>query len=159
MRRLLEHRLRISLGLAAGLLLSCAVALPAWSVAASPKKGKTYSGEIRRTAGGTITLPISFEVSKNGRKVHDFSLPSSYPVYCEGGGFGEAEDATAKISKKGTFNAKLPLYFAPSHEHQGFVKISGKFGKKGHESGKVVTDFTKSKSCNGTSNYSTKAQR
>ena len=156
MRRLLEHRLKVSVGVTASLILTCAVLLPVWSIAASPKKGKTYSGLIRRTAGATSTFPISFEVSKNGRKVHDFSLPSGYPVYCEGGGFGEAQDATAKISNKGTFTAKLPLYFAPSHEHQGFVKITGKFAKKGHESGKVITEFTKAKSCNGTSNYSTK---
>lgn len=91
------------------------------------------------------------------RKVHDFSLPSGYPVYCEGGGFGEAQDATAKISSKGTFTAMLPIYFAPTHDHQGFVKITGKFGKKGHESGKAITEFTTSKTCNGTSKYTTKA--
>ncbi|MBS1860566.1 MAG: hypothetical protein JSS68_02530 [Actinobacteria bacterium] len=129
-------------------------------MATQPGKGKTYTGSITRVVAGTSsTFPISFEVSKNGKKVHDFSLPSSYPVYCEGGGFGEAQDATAKISKQGTFTAKLPLYFAPTHDHQGFLKITGKFGKKGHESGKVITEFSgaASTSCNGTSTYTTKA--
>ena len=100
---------------------------------------------------------IAFEVSANGKKVHDFSLPSGYPVYCEGGGFGEAQDATAKISSKGTFTAKLPIYFAPTHDHEGFVKVTGKFGKKGHESGKVITEFSTSKTCNGTSQYTATA--
>jgi hypothetical protein len=144
---------------AASLLLICAAAaIPALSVAARPKRGKTYSGVITRVvAGSRFPFPISFEVSRNGKNVHDFSFPSSYPVYCEGGGFGEAQDTTAKISNKGTFTAKLPLYFAPAHEHQGFVKVTGKFTKKGHESGKVITRFKKATACNGTSNYKTKA--
>ena len=125
--------------------------------AAQPAKGKTYSGSIERLAGANTTFPITFEVSKNGKKVHDFSLPSGYPVYCEGGGFGEAQDITAKISSKGTFTAKLPIYFAPNHEHQGFVKITGKFGKKGNESGKAITEFSSFKTCDGTSKYTAKA--
>lgn len=145
---------------AASFALICAVAIPSLSMAAQPGKGKTYSGSITRVVAGTSsTFPISFQVSRNGKKVHDFSLPSSYPVYCEGGGFGEAQEATAKISRQGTFTAKLPLYFAPTHDHQGFVKITGKFGKKGHESGKVSTEFTGGSltGCNGTSKYTTKA--
>lgn len=123
--------------------------------ASHPAKGKTYSGTIKRQSN--VTYPIMFKVTKSGKQVEDFSLPSGYPVYCEGGGFGEAQDATAKVTPGGTFMAKLPIYFAPAHEHQGFVKITGKFGKKGHESGKVITDFTTSKTCNGTSKYTAKA--
>jgi hypothetical protein len=147
------------LSMVAGLVLICAVAVPALSVAAAPKKGETYAGEIKEVSRGKVvnTDEISFQVSANGKRVHDFSLPNDYPVYCEGGGFGEAEDATAKITPAGTFTAKLPLYFAPSHQHQGFLKITGKFGKKGRESGKVITEFTKSTTCNGTSKYSAKA--
>jgi hypothetical protein len=145
----------LPIGLATTLAVICAAAIPA--LGASAKKGKTYSGQITRIIKGyRSTNPISFEVSKNGKKVDDFSFPSFYPVYCEGGGFGEPQAAAAKI-KNGKFTAKLPLYFAPAHEHQGFLKITGKFGKKGHESGKVITDFTKSTSCNGTSKYTTKA--
>jgi hypothetical protein len=150
-----SSRVAVSCGFAAALAALAVVAGTA--DAAHPIKGKTYSGSIQRVAGGNITFPITFEVSKNGKKVHDFSLPSGYPVYCEGGGFGEAQDATAKISSKGTFTAKLPIYFAPTHDHQGFVKITGKFGKKGHESGKVITEFSTSKTCNGTSKYTTGA--
>jgi hypothetical protein len=146
-----RHSYRAGVGLA--VLIVAVAAANGSAGAAHPAKGKLYSGSIKRLGG---TFPISFEVSKNGKKVHDFSLPSGYPVYCEGGGFGEAQDATAKVSKRGTFTAKLPLYFAPTHERQGFLKITGKFGKKGHESGKAITDFTRAKSCNGTSKYTTK---
>jgi hypothetical protein len=138
------------------IVLIAALAIGAGSAtAAHPAKGKTYSGSIKHLAN--VTYTIAFEVSANGKKVHDFSLPSGYPVYCEGGGFGEAQDATAKISSKGTFTAKLPIYFAPTHDHEGFVKITGKFGKKGHESGKVITEFSTADTCNGTSKYTAKA--
>lgn len=126
------------------------------AVAGGPAKGRTYSGSIKRLAGADTTFPITFEVSRNGKKVQHFSLPSGYPVYCEGGGFGETQDVTAKISSKGTFTAKLPIYFAPSHDHQGFVKITGKFGKKGNESGTAITEFSSFKTCNGTSKYTAK---
>ena len=143
--------------LVASLALVCAMAIPA--LAASPKKGATYVGKINRVYKGKVVYSdeISFKVSSNGKKVGSFSLPNGYPVYCEGGGFGEAQDATAKISSKGTFTAKLPLYFAPSHQHQGFLQITGKFGKKGRVSGNAKTDFTISKSCNGTSKYTAMA--
>ena len=157
--RFLRSRPRRLLPAAALLLL--ALTLAGLAVAATPKKGATYSGLITRVIdGSSSTFPISFQVSANGKKVRNFTLESDYPIYCEGGGFGEAQKATATISKQGTFTAKLPLYFAPSHQHQGFVEISGKFGKKGHESGKVVTDFTTGTftGCNGTSKYTTKAR-
>lgn len=149
-------------GIVASIALICAVAIPALSNAAPPKKGKTYVGEIKRVYGGKVayTDEISFKVSASGKQVHDFSLPNGYPVYCEGGGFGEAQDATAKITPAGTFTAKLPLYFAPSHQHQGYLMVTGKFGKGGRESGKLTTNFTLGnfdQSCNGTSKYSTKA--
>jgi len=37
------------------------------------------------------------------------------------------------------------------------VKITGKFGNKGHGSGQAIAEFAKSKVCNGTSKYTTKA--
>lgn len=146
--------------LPAAALLLLVLALAGAALAAGPKKGATYSGLITRVIDGNrSTYPISFDVSANGRKVETFSLPSNYPIYCEGGGFGEAKEATAKISRQGTFTARLPLYFAPTHDHQGFVKITGKFGKQGHESGKVITEFSGGSltGCNGTSKYATKA--
>jgi hypothetical protein len=63
--------------------------------------------------------------------------------------------ASGAITKKGTFDLKLPIYFAPKHQHQGFVIITGSFAKPGTESGKVRTDLTHDNRCNGTSHYAT----
>lgn len=137
------------------LLLGSAIA-----PAAQPAKGKAYSGQVNFVVGGMVvnTYPISFKVSGNGKKVGQFSLPEGYPIYCEGGGFGTAQKATAKITSNGTFRAKLPILFEPTNQDQGFVEISGKFGAKKHESGTVTTDFTKSSTCNGASKYKTQAK-
>ena len=94
-------------------------------------------------------------MSANGKRVRDFVLTSNYPVYRQGGGFGAVQAASGTISKHGTFKVKLPIYFAPTHQHQGFVIVTGTFAKHGKESGTVRTDFTRSSSCNGTSRYST----
>jgi hypothetical protein len=116
--------------------------------------GATYSRKISRASN--VTFPISFKVSANGKHVSSFVLTSNYPVYCQGGGFGTAQSATGTISKHGTFKVKLAIYFAPEHDHQGFVIVTGSFAKHGEEHGKVTTDFTHSRSCNGSSNYSTR---
>jgi hypothetical protein len=135
--------------------LVCAVAL-----AAHPAKGKTYAGTINQSFNGKVVnqFPISFAVSQNGKKVKKFSLPSNVPIYCEGGGFGGVSGGSATVTKAGTFKIKLPIVFAPTHEHQGFATITGKFGPKKTESGSIATEFTKVKSCNGSSSYSTKAE-
>jgi hypothetical protein len=142
-----------------GVLAAASVALAVKP--AKPVKGATYSGNIVRvieSAGKTFksTFPISFKVSKNGKKVSGFTLTSNYPIYCQGGGFGTPQAASGRISKKGSFTVKLPLYFAPSHQHQGFLIVSGKFAKHKKESGAVKTDFTKYHACNGTAKYTTK---
>lgn len=151
--------MRISLDrrLAAAVALTVLVAVTgaAAAVAATPVRAATYSGKISRASN--VTFPISFKVSANGKRVSSFVLTSSYPVYCQGGGFGTVQPASGTVSKHGTFKVKLPIYFAPAHQHQGFVIVTGAFGKHGKESGTVRTDFTHSSSCNGTSSYSTKA--
>lgn len=146
--------------------LTVIAALAAASIAlaakrAQPVKGATYTGDITRvikSAGKTFksTFPISFKVSKSGKKVSGFTFTSNYPIYCQGGGFGSPQATTGRISKKGGFTVKLPLYFAPEHSHQGFLIVSGKFGKHKKESGTVKTDFTTSHTCNGTAKYTTK---
>ncbi|HEX5309114.1 MAG TPA: hypothetical protein VFW38_08560 [Solirubrobacteraceae bacterium] len=138
-----------SVAVAVALIATTGVAL-----AARPIRGATYSGTIKRAHAG-VADAISFKVSANGKKVSGFTLPNGYPAYCEGGGFGEAQSASGKVTSKGTFTVKLPIYFAPAHQHQGFVIVTGSFGKHGKESGKVKTDFTKATTCNGTSSYST----
>jgi hypothetical protein len=130
--------------------------------ASQPIHGATYSGKITRVlhSGGKTfksPFPISFAVSANGKRVSGFTLPSSYPIYCQGGGFGPAQSRSGKISKDGKFKVKLPLVFTPTHQHQGFLVVSGTFGKHRKVSGKVFTDFTTAKVCNGTAKYTAKA--
>lgn len=128
-------------------LVACAAAL-----AAKPIKGATYAGSIHKTSN--VVFTIKFTVSKNGTRVSSFSVPD-VPVYCQGGGFGTPQTTTAKVTKHGTFTAKLPLYFAPTKDHQGYLIVTGKFAKHGKESGTAKTDFTRSTACNGSSTYST----
>jgi len=125
------------------------------ALAAKPIKGAAYQGKLKLTHASSVTYPISFKVSANGKRVSGFSLPHGYPVYCQGGGFGQQQAASSTISKTGRFTVKLPIYFAPAHQHQGFVIITGAFAKHGKESGTVRTDFTKSPVCNGTATYTT----
>ena len=139
-----------SLLLLAGLLLTAAVAF-----AAKPAKGKTYSGEIKRSA--TVQFPISFKASRSGKRVSGFSFPSSYPVYCQGGGFGAPQSRSARISRRGTFEVKLPIVFTPTHQRQGFVRVSGRFLRHKREKGEITTHFDKSPSCNGAAHYSAHA--
>lgn len=149
-------RLTLSARMAAAISLATMVALvggAAVALAAKPIKGATYRGGIKRSSN--VTYSISFKVSANGKRVSSFSLPNGYPVYCQGGGFGQQQAASGKISKTGKFTVKLPIYFAPSHQHQGFVVITGKFAKHGKESGTVTTDFTTTHVCNGTATYTT----
>jgi hypothetical protein len=137
------------------LVLAGLLVIPAPASAVHPAKGKTYSGEIKQSV--TVQFPISFKVSSTGKSVSKFRLPNGYPVYCQGGGFGSAHSRRAKISRRGTFRAKLPIIFAPTHQHQGFLKVTGKFRSHKRETGKVVTGFTNGSSCGGSSKYSTRA--
>lgn len=146
--------MRITLGrrASAAIGLTALAAAPV-ALAAAPIKGATYKGTIARTS--SVAYSISFKVSANGKRVGSFKL-SYYPVYCQGGGFGSLEQASGPISKKGTFKVALPIYFAPAHQRQGSVIVTGAFAKHGKESGKVTTDFTHAGSCNGSSSYTTK---
>jgi hypothetical protein len=151
-----ERRWIVSGILVASVSLSICAAAPA----ANPQKGKTYSGTIKQSFSGSQVVnqfPISFTVSKNGKKVGSFKLPSNVPIYCQGGGFGGVSGGSASVSK-GKFKAKLPIVFAPTHEKQGFAIITGAFKSGGRESGSVTTAFTKAKDCNGKSPYTTKAK-
>ena len=146
----LGHRLMTALVLTTLVAASGGAA----ALAAAPIKGATYKGNVSRA--GNVTYPISFKVSRNGKRVSSFTLSKGYPVYCQGGGFGALQRASGTIARNGTFKVKLPIYFAPAHSHQGFVIVSGSFAKHGKESGKVTTAFTHAGGCNGTSRYATK---
>jgi hypothetical protein len=141
------------------LCLTALAALAAASVAlaAKPKKGATYSGNIVTKAGQLE--PISFKVSKNGKKVSHFKLVGGYPLYCQGGGFPNLTGAgSGSVSKKGKFTAKLPVTekVIKPLGRAGFVIITGKFGAHGTVSGKVKTDITDKsfKTCDGSTGWS-----
>jgi hypothetical protein len=124
------------------------------ALAAAPINGATYEGKL--SVASNVRFPISFKVSGNGKRVGSFTLSNGYPIYCQGGGFGALQPASGTITQNGTFEVKLPIYFAPAHSHQGFVIVTGSFAKHGKESGKVTTDLTHGGSCNGTSRYTTR---
>jgi hypothetical protein len=139
------------------MVLTLIVALAATGVAfaAKPVKGATYTGTIQRY----VTFPISFKVSKNGKKVSHFKLVGGYPLYCQGGGFPNLTGAgSGSVSKKGKFTAKLPVTekVIKPLGRAGFVIITGKFGAHGTVSGKVKTDITDKsfKTCDGSTGWS-----
>ncbi len=151
-------RARPSARISTAVFLVALVALlggAAAALAAKPVKGATYQGKLKLAHASNVTYPIRFKVSTNGKRVSGFSLSHGYPVYCQGGGFGQQQTASGTISKTGKFTVKLPIYFAPAHQHQGFVIVTGTFAKHGRESGTVMTDFTKSHECNGKATYTT----
>ncbi|HTX47254.1 MAG TPA: hypothetical protein VMD48_13275 [Solirubrobacteraceae bacterium] len=127
------------------------------ALAARPHRGATYTGRIERASN--VTFPISFTVSKSGKKVSSFKLPDSYPVYCQGGGFPAlGNGGSGAVANKGTFTVRLPLRNLRTNAAEGSLIVSGKFGAGASASGKVRTDIAGSafKTCNGTSPFTAK---
>jgi hypothetical protein len=126
------------------------------ALGAKPVSGARYRGAIKWSRNAIDSFPIAFRVSKKGDKVQSFQLSNSFPVYCEGGGFPAiGNGGTGRISKRGTFTAKLPLTDLTTHRPEGFVIVTGRFGARGSVSGRVATDLpgTVGKACNGTSPF------
>jgi hypothetical protein len=155
----MEHRCQRVLILTAILAVATAgIALAAkpGHGAAKPVKGARYKGAIHWSPNAIDSFPIAFTVSKKGDKVQSFQLSDSFPVYCRGGGFPAIGDGgSGRISKRGTFTAKLPLTDLTTQKHEGFVIVTGAFGTRGSVSGKVATDLPGAvgKACNGTSPF------
>lgn len=150
---------RVRLGaVAAALIATALLSIATGALASHPVKGATYSGAIKQKFQGQVvnTYPLSFQVSSNGKKATKFAV-SGTPIYCQGGGFGTPHSTTAKISSSGTFKVKLPIIFAPTHQNQGNLVLTGKFKPHKVETGTATTKFKKVKSCDGTSKYKTKA--
>ena len=125
-------RVRRRARMSSAIFLTTAVALvgaATVALAAKPINGATYSGRLKLPHTSSVTYGISFKVSANGKRVSSFSLPNGYPVYCQGGGFGQQQAGSGKITKAGKFTVKLPIYFAPAHQRQGFVIVTGRFAK------------------------------
>lgn len=139
------------------LLGSLAIAAPA--VAAlntKPENGKTYKGLIRQSA--TATYPISFKVSATGKTVTNFVLSHGSPRYSSGCYTVNflSNRVKAPISSQGAFTAKVPIE-DPYKFIFGYVTITGKFSRAGHESGAATSKYKNDASCDGMSPYSTKA--
>src|ERR1700728_3683603 len=148
----MEHRCQRVLILTAIL----AVATAGLALAGKPVKGARYRGAIHWSLNAIDSFPIAFRVSKKGDKVQSFQLANSFPVYCRGGGFPAiGNGGSGRISKKGTFTAKLPLTDLTTHKPEGFVIVTGTFAARGSVSGKVATDLpgTIGKACNGSSPF------
>lgn len=137
-------------GLVLTLLASLAIAGSALAATAGPKKGKTYRGTIKR-----YRTPISFHVAKSGRSVGAFSISYAPFIFCQGGG-ARVKNHSVRISSKGTFKAVLAIYTFGGKPF-GHMTITGKFGKGGRESGKVIMAMSFGASCNGSSPYFTRA--
>ncbi len=109
-----------------------------------PVKGGVYTGTLR-------TEPIRFKVARNGKSVKA-SSPSA-PLYCQGGGAGERQiTKAAKISKLGTFTAKITYEFVPTHKKTSTLTFKGKFSGL-FVNGSAKSHFILAKGCDGSSNF------
>jgi hypothetical protein len=141
-------------------LAICAVGV---AFAAKPKspvvKGGSYTGTL---AAPRTSITVSFKVSKNGKQVTGLKT-NNLPFYCSGGGRPvPIAFKNATISKAATFTSTgvQIISSGPKKGQKGAtLRITGRFLASRKESGKVTTTFPKSlgTSCNGTSQYSTKA--
>ena len=118
--------------LAAAMLASGGVAL-----ASNVIKGASYAGHYE----GGVTTSISFTVSANGKKVKDLSVTT--PFKCSGGcgGAGSPIGGSARISKKGKFEATLKLMDPGSTQAYGSDTVTGTFLKHGKATGTVTSHF------------------
>jgi hypothetical protein len=145
--------------------VSAALALSAGGAAFAAKpvsvvvKGGSYTGTL---AAPRTSIAVQFKVSKNGKQVTALKT-SNLPFYCSGG--GRPVPITFKnttISKAGTFTSTGAQIIStgPKKGQKGAtLKITGRFLAGRKEAGKITTKFPASTgtSCNGSSNYSTKA--
>src|SRR5579884_1203129 len=126
--RRLRLRIKLDRRVLAAIALTALVAATgaASALAANPIKGATYKGRISVAATPfhpKLSAPISFKVSANGGHVSHFAF--NYPVYCQGGGFGNFQSRSGTITRQGAFKVKLPIYSQASHSQQGFLIVTG----------------------------------
>jgi hypothetical protein len=142
--------------LAASTSVALLLVVTAVALAAHVIKGATYRGRIA-SSNPAVVEPISFKVTANGKRVHDFTI-TALPIGCQGGAFGNPQPGSAAITEHGTFKATLKLYFAPAHRTTGKLVVTGTFLAHGKEKGKLSTVFAShgfSKSCDKSVRYST----
>lgn len=97
-------------------------------------------------------------MQRNGSRVNAVKLPRGAPVFCNGG-FGKPvrQLRSVKISKSGSFTVTLRIYFAPTKQTQGTVRVKGTFLANRRASGIATTTFKNAKVCNGTVKYTATA--
>jgi hypothetical protein len=140
--------------LGAALLGVLLLAQPA--TATAPKKGGSYHGTLAAPRTG---IAVTFKVSADGRKVTSLKI-SSTPIYCSGGGRFTPFTFKAASITNGKFKAagKQTISEGPQKGKIGAkLSITGKFGKRGTESGKLAISWVYSPTCSGTSAYTTHA--
>src|ERR1700722_3031875 len=95
------------IGVSRGLVPAAVIALvcAGYAMAAAPARGGSYTGTYKGKVGDSI----SFKVSGNGKKLT--GLYVSTPFKCSGGcgGVPAGSGGSARITKKGTFRAKINL--------------------------------------------------
>ena len=142
------------LSLAAALLAALLLAQSA--IAGTPKKGGSYRGAV---AAPRTSIAVTFHVSASGAKVSALKI-SNMPIYCSGGGppvpitFKTARVAKGKFKSTG----KQTISVGPKKGQTGAtLSITGTFGKRGKESGKLTIKYSSAPTCGGTSTYTTHA--
>jgi hypothetical protein len=117
---------------AAAVLTSAGTALASYAI-----KGASYSGHYK----GGVTDAISFNVSANGKQVIGLSVTT--PFKCNGGcgGVERPSGGSARISKKGKFQATLKLMSPGSTKSYGSDTVTGTFLKHGKATGTVTSHF------------------
>lgn len=128
------------IGVSRGPVLVVVTAL-AWAgiaLAATPVKGGSYTGTYKGTVGDSI----SFKVSSNGKKLT--GLYVSTPFKCSGGcgGVPSGSNGSAKITRKGTFKAKLKLVGPGGTKPIGTDTVVGRFLSHGRAKGTVTSHFS-----------------
>jgi hypothetical protein len=155
-----RRRLALTVALLVGLIVVGLVVSHAHN--AKPQAGVTYTGTVFvETAAGKVTqqLPISFGVTRSGRRVSAFRLPGGLPRGCPRQTVGSVTLApgSAPLATPGRFEVNLAL--ADATGRVGTLEISGDFHALNHESGAVATRYSAARlrGCDASGGYVTKA--
>jgi hypothetical protein len=143
-------RLRAPRALALALMVTIAFsAVSAVALAAEkPVKGGLYTGTLRSES-------ITFKLARNGKSLKA-SAPYA-PLYCQGGGAGERQiSKPAKISKQGTFTAKITYEFVPTHKKTSTLTFKGKISGL-FMNGSAKSHFLLTKGCDGSASFTATA--
>lgn len=129
------------------------------ALAAHPKAGKTYTGFISAPPNNGHKPPVSFKVSRDGKRLLGFKWAG---FGCVGGGgpgnpwtnpYNNYKVGTLKVSKSGTFSVKNVK--STQHQHGAptkitFSSVSGRFRTAKKAAGTIrVTQKIQGHTCSG----------